>query len=144
MDVLLTAFTSQSTQHNKELLDAELINATYNAEFFNGDCYEGIIFSGESINPEKTADYIRTSVRKLHETGISQSDFEWAKRDVYGRDISKLNKNSAIANIMITYAFNNCELFKSIEAVASLTLDDVNRFLKDRLDADNTALSVVH
>lgn len=143
MDILLTAFTSESSQLYRELLDAELINATFNAEFFSGDHYEGVIFSGESNNPEKTADYIRSAVRKLHETGLSQTDFEWAKRDVYGRNISVLNKNSDTANVMMTYAFNDCELFKSIEAVADLTLDDVNRFLENRLDADNTALSIV-
>lgn len=143
MDILLTAFAGESSWLYKELLDARLINSTFSAEFFNGDRYEGVIFSGESTDPERTAEFIRNAVEKLHATGISEEDFEWAKKDVYGRSIAMLNSNSELANVIINYAFADCELFKSIDVLADMTPEDVNNFLKDRFDASNTAFSVV-
>ena len=142
-DIILNTIASGSSKLYKKLLDENLINDTFGYEYFEGTGYAAIIFSGESKDPDKAAEIIKEYVKKLHETGISNEDFERAKKDIYGRNVSMLNSPENIANAMLSLYFANRELYNMVECLANTTLEDVNNRLKKQLDVSNCALSVV-
>lgn len=142
-NILLTAFSGESSALYRELIDKKLINASFDSEYLEGNGYRAVIFSGESQNSEKVSEIIINAVKELHKNGISEDDFQIAKRCVYGKMISAFDSPSSIATGIIGAEFSDRELFDSIETLASVTLEDVNSRLKDELDINNYTLSVI-
>ena len=86
---------------------------------------------------------IKQYIAKIKETGVAEEDFVIAQKAVYGDIISSLNSVSAISNMIADYYFNGNELFAYIDAVASVTKEDVEQRLTQMLDVNNCTLSVV-
>ncbi|MCH5304133.1 MAG: insulinase family protein, partial [Ruminococcus sp.] len=143
IDIIMTILTSPSFELYNKLDEAKLINQSFDAEYFDGQGYNSVIFSSESRSPKQAADMIKNYIEKLKENGISEEDFEIAKKEVYGDLLSSLNNVEAIANAMVDAHFENHDIFKLIDDVADCTLDDVNSRLKNMFDKDNTTLSVI-
>lgn len=142
-NILLTAFAAESSALYRKLIDEKLINSTFDSEYLEGSGYRAVIFSGESRNPKKAAEFILDAVKELHENGISKEDFEIAKRSVYGKLISGFDSPSSIASGIINAEFSGREIFESVDVFSEITLDDVNNRLTAELDPENYSLSVV-
>ncbi len=142
-DIILHALASKSSKLYKKLMDENLINDSFGYEYFEGLGYAAVIFSGESSNPDKAAKIIKQAIEELHTNGVSQEDFERAKKLVYGRNVAMLNSSENISNAMMNLAFAGRELFHAIECIANTTLEQVNDRLKQQLDNNNSSLSVV-
>lgn len=143
-EIILDAMASDASPLFKRLYDMQLINeSSFSYEFFEGEGHAAVIFGGESKAPNKVAEEIMKEIKKLKETGIDKESFEISKRSIYGSNVSGLNSSSAIANAMITMNFNSRELFKYIDSLALITLDDVNRRLREIMAEDKAVLSVV-
>ena len=141
--VLMNAFIGESSELYRRLLDEKLINSTFGHEYMEGLGYRSMILSGESRNPNAAAEMINDAVRKLHKNGISSEDFENARKVVYGKMIAGFDHKQSIASELINGAFTGREIYEGIDAVAEITLEDVNKRLESQLDADNCCLSVV-
>lgn len=142
-DILLFALASNSSALYRELMEENLINATFSYEFFEGPSYSSIIFSGESRDPQKTAQIIKKHVDRICEEGFDQQAFETAKKAVYGESVSMLNSTDAIANTLTEFAFTDRELFNYIEEIAHAKKEEVEQRFKALLNSKNSALSVV-
>lgn len=142
-DIILYALASKSSPLYKQLLDENLINDSFGYEYFEGQGYAAVIFSGESRDPDKTTEIIKEAIEGLHKNGVAKEDFERAKKLVYGRNIAMLNSAESIANAMMSLTFAGRELFHAIECIANTTLEQVNDRLKNQLDVKNSSLSVV-
>lgn len=143
-DIILQILASKSSKLYKKLLDKELINDSFEYEYFEGPGYASIIFSGESKNPHETAKIIREEIENLHQDGIKEDDFLIAQKAVYGKALSVLNSAENIANALLALEFSNKELYSTIETIAKTTLEDVNNRLKEELDVLNSTLSVIN
>ena len=75
--------------------------------------------------------------------GIPAEDFERARRCVYGSNISAFNSVENIATTLMMFSFKNFELFRYIDAVADLTLEDVTACMEQILNPDCRTLSVI-
>ncbi|HHZ06227.1 MAG TPA: insulinase family protein [Clostridiales bacterium] len=142
-DILLFILASNSSPLYKELMDNELINGTFEYEHFEGPGYSSVFFGGESRNPKETAQHIRKAVDSLRQGGVSQADFETAKRAMYGDAISSLNRVDTIANMLIDFDFADREIFAYIDAIANTTIEQVNARLLEQLDSTKSTLSVI-
>ncbi len=142
-DIILEALASKSSPLYRELMDAQLINSSFGYEYFEGPGYASVIFTGESRDPDKTAQMIRNAVDKLHREGISEETFERARRAVYGRNLSIFNSTEAIGTVMINLSFADQEVFHYIDCIAQATLEQVHERLRHQLDCSRSALSVV-
>ncbi|MEE3428463.1 MAG: pitrilysin family protein [Ruminococcus sp.] len=143
IDIIMTLLTSPSFELYNKLDDEKLINQSFDAEYFDGQGYNSVIFSSESRSPKKAAEVIKEYIEDLKANGVNEEDFEIAKREVYGDLVSSLNNVEAIANAMVDAHFNNSDIFGFIDDVAECKLEDVNSRLKTMFDTDNTTLSVI-
>lgn len=141
--ILLFAIASGSSELYQILEDKGLINNTFDYEHFEGPFYSSVFFGGESTNPKEASEIIKEYINNLRKTGISETDFEIAKKAVYGEGISSLNRNETIANIIMDGDFSDREIFNYIEEVKATTLEDVNRRLLEQLDSTKSSLSVI-
>lgn len=142
-DILLSVLASNGSPLYKELMDKELINGTFDCEFFEGPGYSSVLFSGESRDPKKTAEIIRNAVDKMRKDGISREDFEIAQKAVYGDIIASLNRTDTIANMLVDFDFSGRELNSYIDAIANTTVETVQQRLLEQLDSSKSTLSVI-
>ena len=124
-------------------MNNNLINSSFGYEVFEGPGYFTIIFGGESRNPEKATEMIKNYIDNAKKNGISQEDFNSAKKACYGDNVSSLNNIESIANALVTSHFAENEYFGYIEALADTTFEDVEARFNKILDTNNCALSVV-
>ncbi len=142
-NIILEAIAGNTSDLYSELIDAELINPTFSTEYFTGFGYSSMIFSGESCDPKKTSEIIKEKIRCFKETGISNEDFERARKKLYGREIMSYNDVDELANNLIAADFMNEGLFDEFETLKILTCDEANEFLKEILDERYSSLSVI-
>lgn len=142
-EVMLMTLCSNYSPMYKELMDNGLINESFGYEQLEGPNYNGLLFSGESNDPEAAAEIIKKHVAYALENGLDKEDFEIAKKAIYADYASYLNSVSSIGGALISCAFTGRELFKTIEAVAELEIGDAQDMLRFLLDPSNTTLSVI-
>lgn len=143
-EIILKSIASKASPIYNKLLDLNLINtASFDYEYMEMPGMSCAIFSGESNNPEKTAEIIKNEIEKLHGTGIDEETFNWAKKAVYGENIGGLNSIRGIANNLLDFSFSGRSLFKYIDGISDVTLSDVNQRFESQFNNDYSALSVV-
>ncbi len=142
-EILLFLLASSTSTLYRELMDKELINSTFSYEFFEGEGFVATIFSGESHDPEKVADIIKEYIQTLKKNGIDKGEFEIAKKATYGDAVASLNSTDNIANMIADFDFSHRELYTYVEAIASATVEDVEKRLCEMLNIEKTTLSVI-
>ncbi|MCR5653143.1 MAG: insulinase family protein [Ruminococcus sp.] len=143
IEILIEILTSPSSELYKILDDKKLINQSFDSEYFCGQGYNAVFFSGESRNPKDAAEVIKNYISDIKKNGISAEAFEIARREVYGDAVSALNSVDNIANTMVEFHFNGFDIFGIIDDIAACTPDDGAKRLKAMRDVNNSTLSVV-
>ncbi len=142
-DILLFLLASSTSPMYRELMDTGLINASFSYEQFEGPGFNSIFFGGESKEPKKVEEVIKGYITKLKTEGISEEDFETARRATYGDALASLNSVDTTANLTEDFFFSGRNLFDYFDAIANATLQDIEARLQNVLDINNTSLSVV-
>lgn len=142
-DIILEAVAGKTSAFYSELLEAGLINTSFESEYFCGYGYAAWIFTGESPDGREVQKRISERILQLQETGISEADFERIRKKLYGRSIMQFNDIDGIANAMVSAYFCKEGLFDETEILQSLTLDEVNARLRTALQTDCASLSVI-
>lgn len=142
-DIILEAVAGKTSAFYSELLEAGLINTSFESEYFCGYGYAAWIFTGESPDGREMQKRITARIRALQESGISKADFERIRKKLYGRSIMQFNDIDGIANAMVSAYFCKEGLFDETEILQSLTLDEVNVRLRTALQTDCASLSVI-
>ncbi|MBR4889046.1 MAG: insulinase family protein [Clostridia bacterium] len=143
-DVLLEILASDASVLFRKMSDAGVISdSSFGYEFFEGNGFAMVLFSGESNDPDAACTMILEEIERMRREGISAEDFERARRSVYGSNISAFNSVESIATSLMMFSFKEYELFRYIDAVAALTLEDVTDCMQQILDPAHRAVSVI-
>ncbi|MBO5495320.1 MAG: insulinase family protein [Eubacterium sp.] len=143
VQILLEILAGDTSELYNSLFDKGLINSSFSKDYFIGFGYESIMFEGESTDPQTVAKEIKAAVAKLRQNGISDEDFESARRTLYGAEIMGYNDIDTIANSMITSQFNGCSVFDAMDIFQNVTKAELEELLSTMLDEKYSALSVV-
>ena len=141
-DILLFMLASSTSPMYRQLMDDGLINSGFSYEMFEGSGYCSLIFSGESRDPERAAEIIKAYFDNVKAEGLSEKDFEDARKATFGDALSSLNSVDTIANMLEDSYFSKRNIFDYYEAIAKVTVTDAKKLL-DKIDTNNSALSVV-
>ena len=142
-EVLEELLGGRSTALYASLMEKELINTSFDVEYFNGPGYGVWIIGGESRDPEAVAEAFRAEVKRLQTEGIDADEFEAARNAVYGQMIAALDNPESCGDIAVDAHFDGEGIFDRLEAVAALTAEDVMRRLMTDFDEKASALSIV-
>ncbi|HHY52099.1 MAG TPA: insulinase family protein [Clostridiales bacterium] len=142
-EVLLEIIAGDSTPLYRRLLEAELINQTFEGEAMANRDYSLTFYSGESRDPKRVRDEIATEILRLRSEGIDPQLFDRVKKAVYGRYLGAYGRPEALAGLMVTAQFADADAYEILEMLASLTLDQLNERLPVSFDVERCALSIV-
>lgn len=143
-DIVLALLADETSVFYKRLYEDGLINSTFSSETFSGEGFFVPIFSGESRDPKRVAELINEEIDRCKKDGFDRERFELIRKAYYGSLIRALaNPESLASGLINTGLRGHGTAFSVIETVASVTVEDAERFLRERMNTDNCSLYVV-
>ena len=143
VNLLMPLLAGRGSKLYADLLDRALINESFSAEYFDGRSFAMAMFSGESGDPDAVADAIFDEIDRVRKDGFEQAAFDAAKRALYGAQLRAFNQAETCGDMLIADHFFGRTPFEFIEAVATVTKEDVEQLLNDGFTRDRSCLSVV-
>lgn len=143
-DIVLSLLADETSDFYKKLYDEGLINSAFSSETFSGEGFFVPLFGGESREPKKVMERICGEIRRCIKDGFDEEQFEMIRKSYYGSVIRSLNNPEAVATSLINSGLHRYgNAFSVIDAVADVTLEEAEQFLRERFDPDNCTLSVI-
>lgn len=139
LDLLL----GSSTKLYQKLYDQDLISDSFSYEYNSNPNYAFSAMGGDTRDPDALLELFTQEVTAIAKTGFKEADFERARKKKIGGYLRMLNSPENIAHEFTRYRFRGGDLFDVQSVYESLTLDDVNRRLREHLDWDQLAVSLV-
>lgn len=140
--LLLEIIAGDSSPLYKKLINEGLINDEFSFEYFTGNGYSSVIFEGESMDPKKVAEEIKSEVERLKADGIDKKLFSAVRCGMYGEAVRSFNSVENIATQLVGCAMSDSGLFDELKYLKSVAPDDIYKRLS-LLENDKTVLSVV-
>lgn len=141
--LLLEIIAGDASPLYKKLINEGLINDEFSFEYFTGNGYSSVIFEGESMDPKKVAEEIKSEVDRLKADGIDKKLFSAVRCGMYGEAVRSFNSVENIATQLVGCAMSDSGLFDELKYLKSVTPDDIYKRLS-LLENDKTVLSVVN
>ena len=142
-EILLEILGGDASPLYRRLYDKGLINASFGLEYFSGRSFGASVIGGESRRPDEVADEVQAEIDRLRREGIRQADFDAARKSVYGRLATQFDSVEQVANAVAACHFAGLGPFDLVDAVASVTPEDLAERLESHFSPDRCVLSVV-
>ncbi|MBM7614599.1 EF-P 5-aminopentanol modification-associated protein YfmH [Alkaliphilus hydrothermalis] len=143
MRLLLDIIFGKSSPLFEKLYDEGLVDPSFNADFISEVDYGHSIISGQSTDPKLVKNYINEHISQLKETGVQRDEFERIKRKQIGDNLSFFNSIEYTGNSFVSYYFKDINYLEYIEVLKSITLEEVQSFLRKHFDESKQVLSII-
>lgn len=142
-NILLDILAGSTSSLYEEMLKDNLINTTFDTEYFEGYGYSAHIFNGESADPEKVRERINEEITKVMKNGVDNETFQRIKKKHYGSLVMDFDSIDSIGNSLISAYFNNEGIYDQLKLLESITVEDVNNRLRTAFNIENSSMSVI-
>lgn len=126
----------------KTLRDKGLITNPLDYEYFCTRDTAVALIGGESDDPKAVREMILGEIDRLIKEGLPEELFTASKKTAYGESLLAFDKVEGAVSRMVESAVTGENAFQELEALASITLNDILDCLK-LLTKENQALSVI-
>jgi len=143
VNIALEMLCGKSSDLYEELYEEGLVTSPlgFDVTFEKEYCFFNV--SGESRDPEKTAEKIEAALSAAKENGLDAETFERTKKRLMGNYIRGFNSVDKIAHMFMANIFRGVDIFEYAEVSRDITLEDVEGTFKRLCDFEKAALSVV-
>ncbi|MDT3424586.1 putative Zn-dependent peptidase [Paenibacillus forsythiae] len=141
--LMLDLLLGSSTALYQKLYDEELISDSFGHEYNSSPQYAFSAIGGDTKDPDLLLKRIREEIDAILQTGFEERDFIRARNKKIGGHLRMLNSPESIAHEFTRYQFRGGDFFGVLPEYESITLDEVNERLREHIDWDQLAVSVV-
>lgn len=139
LDLLL----GSSSRLYQKLYDEELISDSFSHEFNSNPRYAFSAIGGDTKDPERLLEVITAEIKTIVQSGFREEDFERTRKKKIGGFLRMLNSPENIAHEFTRYRFRGGDMFEVLPIYESLTLEEVNTRLREHIDWEQLAVSMV-
>lgn len=139
LDLLLGA----SSKLYQKLYDEELISDSFSHEYNSNPRYAFSAIGGDTKDPERLLEVITEEIKAVVQSGFREEDFERTRKKKIGGFLRMLNSPENIAHEFTRYRFRGGDMFEVLPIYESLTLEEVNSRLREHIDWEQLAVSMV-
>ncbi len=143
VSLLLEVICGEASPLFARLIREGLINDDFDSEYFYGHGYAAMLFEGESQDPKRVAEEIKSEIERLKQDGIDKKLFSAAKCSLYGEAIRRFDSVEGMAMQFIECAMTDYNLFDELKLLKSVTVEDVTKRLS-LFDDGASVLSVIN
>lgn len=141
--IVLEALIGPATELYQSLYDDGLIDDNFGFDYSLERGFGFSLIGGDTPDPDRLLERIKQELPQAVDKGIPQETFDRIRKKKLGSNLRSLNSPEWIANQFTNYQFKGVDLFRIIPMLEELTLDDVNRRMKEHIDWSRFAVSLV-
>ena len=142
-DMLTELICGSMTPLYRKLYDEGLVSPGFSGEFIallGATCF---LFGGETSQPETVRTLLLAEIARIKQEGISTELFTLCKNMMYGEMVQDLENIDDVAAGMAGAFFKNRTPADEIEALATLTAQEVNAALQTMLREEASATVII-
>ena len=143
VQMLMEIIFGASTPFYKNLYDNGVINEEFESVYELSDTFAFCFFAGESDQPEKVLDAIKSEINNFFETGFSEDRFIQVRNTLYGNIISACDNVSEIVHSLVSSEFSKREPFDKAAVIKEITPDDIKARAQKLFNPLDIAMSVI-
>lgn len=140
-DLAAESLFGESSELYLKLYDEGIIDSSFGGGYETIDGCALFTCGGDSMDPEAVRKAVLSAAQDF--SGISRTAFDRMKRSAFGRRIKGLDSFDATCFRLCAYAFSDFDYFRFPEIYKTIQKEDVEKFLKQTLRAENSCLSVI-
>ncbi|MHA6484335.1 EF-P 5-aminopentanol modification-associated protein YfmH [Paenibacillus sp. strain BS8-2] len=141
--LMLEALIGPSSPLYQSLYEQNLISDSFGHEYNSSSDYGFSVIGGDTPEPDKLIESIKSAVTEALTSGINSTSFERTKRKKIGGYLRMLNSPESIAGEFTRYRFRDSDMFDVITFYEQCTLEEVNARLREHFDFGQLAVSIV-
>lgn len=142
-DMLTELICGGMTGFYRTLYDQGLVNPGFGGEFMVLDGCCCFLFTGETSEPEKVRTLLLEEIERIRREGVDEEIFTLCKNQTYGEMLQELENIEDSATALAGSFFRGRSLTEEIEALASVTKEEVDTALQTMLQTDRSATVVI-
>lgn len=143
-EMIMSCIFKKGSKLNEYLYDNQLIFEPLSCEYNSHNDYGYSIISGESRNIEEVHKKIVEFIEENIKNGIDKESFEMVKKAKLGSFVRAFDSIESIANTFLNYYFEDINYFDVYDYMKSITLDDLNKRLKEHFNPEMAVISIVN
>ncbi|WP_206921921.1 EF-P 5-aminopentanol modification-associated protein YfmH [Alicyclobacillus suci] len=141
--IVLDALFGKTTKFYGELLRDGLIDKAFSWEYDLTPHYGYTVIGGNAPRPEELVKRVKAYVADAASRGITEEDFERARKKAIGRFLMSLDQVSYIARSYVTYCLRDADFLQTVDVLQTLKLEDANVRLREHLRESQMVVSTV-
>lgn len=142
-EIILESIFGKSGDLYLELYEEGLIDSSFGTEADIEREYGFTLIGGESAQPEKVYDIIKSKIDGFRQSGINSELIQRSKKVLISQNIKLFNSVENMGNAFIRQLLNGQNPLEYRAAVESVTNEDIQNRLIEHFDTSNCVLSVV-
>lgn len=142
-DILHELLFGPSSDIYNRLYEEGLVDGTFSSSYYGEKDFGMSRLGGATDEPDRLYEELLGAVEEARQRGVKAEDFERVRRKLYGDFISHFDSPETLAYILNATYFHDTSIFAYLEAIESITLEEVNRRLARHFDPSSHAVSIV-
>ncbi len=143
MSVLNEMLFSKSSKIFNELYDEGLISGNFDYCYTISSSFAFNELSGESSDPEAVYGRIREYIKEMQTKGLDKESYERCKKVIFADFIKTFDSTEEIACELMSYIFEDCDMFDYAEVIRELKFEDVEELLNNVFCDEYFAMSTI-
>ena len=144
MTLLDEILFSRSGELYNTLFEEGIITPSFFSGYSCTDSFAYHCISGEADNPMEVLERVKAYIKEVTEKGIDREVFERCRRVLYSDELRAYDSTEEIANRLLSFVFDDAEMFSYPALLQGLTLEDLEPLLKESFLDDYFAISIVY
>ncbi|MBM7701931.1 EF-P 5-aminopentanol modification-associated protein YfmH [Metabacillus iocasae] len=137
INVMLDYLFGKSSAYYEELYSEGLIDETFSYDYTEEQGFGFAIVGGDTEKPDQLAERLQKMLLEMKEVSLSEEDLDRVRKKKIGAFLRSLNSPEFIANQFTRYAFNNMDLFKVVETLEELKIEDIKKVVSELVSEEN-------
>ena len=143
ISIILRIISGKSSKLFTDMYEEGLINEKFGSDFMMEEEFSCAMIEGESEEPFKVRERVEEYISKKLKTGITEEEFNRAKKAQYGDFLRQFNDVEVIAGAFIRNVLKGINTFDYMTVYNEMNLEYVNKVFKKVFSMDNMAMSIV-
>lgn len=135
---------SRCSDFYNDLLQRQIITPSFSYGYTISSSFAYNSLAGEADDPRLVQEELLNYLDRVKTNGLSQKDFERAKRVMYAEYVKLFDSTESIANTLLGFICDDADIFEYNDILRSVSFEDVNEAFKCSFDKACFTLSAVY
>ena len=140
LKIIFNSLLGKCSKAYTELYEKNLLMSELSFDYEFSDIYSHVLFSGESLEPEKVYEKV-TNVLRNEE--ISKDDFERSKKRIFGEFVTIFDDVEEIGRTFLSDEMHHINTIETAEKIKNINYEYVKSIQKKMFDNDESIISIV-